>query len=165
MKRINLYISLFYILITLSVISTIFSFSSTGSDFNFRMAPEDSATQVQKDIYQSTTSFFFPQSNRNPFLSPMDYEKIIKEEEEKRKKEELLKKIEQEAKNNTGYNTRDDSILKNIKLQGIVGKYAIINGDMVQEGSYYRKKILIEKVQSGYVIISYKGKKYRLVMK
>lgn len=137
-----------------------------GEDTNkiFRYSTSDESAKT--DVSLSTSSYFFPQTQRNPFLSPMDYETIRKIEEEKRKKEELLKQLAEQQKNPKKMEkSTEDDFLKNIKLQGIVGKYAIINGDMVEEGNYYKKKILIEKVYSNYVIVNYKGKKYKLIIK
>ncbi len=154
-------IILFYILV--GSITSLIIFTNKKPYPYFRLSVSDNQSS---EVSQSTSSFS-SQTNRNPFLSPMDYELIKKAEEEKRKKEELLKQIAEEQKKNASHKKKDDypDFIKGIKLQGIVGKYAIINGDMVQEGYYYRKKILVEKVFSSYVIINYKGKKYKLIIK
>jgi hypothetical protein len=82
-------------------------------------------------------TYFAPKSNRNPFISPVEYEqmRIIAEEkkkEEERKNQEIRGKIMDKKK-------REDPSRK-YKLQGIVGKYAIINGEMIQEGKTYKKE-------------------------
>ncbi|MGC8867367.1 MAG: hypothetical protein ACP5PA_04050 [Elusimicrobiales bacterium] len=140
-------------------------YSDLFASKEFRMSVSDTEGS---NVSISTAAFFFPQSTRNPFLSPMDYEIIKKMEEEKRKRDELLKRMDEESKKNKPTKKQDpvDDYIRTMKLQGIVGRYAIINGVMVEEGRYYtRKKILIEKIFSNYVIINYKGKRYKLVIK
>lgn len=115
---------------------------------------------------QDTTSliipiYFYPKTSRNPFMSPIDYEMLRKIEEEKRRIEEEIKKKQNKPKIDDDWET----LSKSIQLQGIVGKYAIINGEMVQEGYYFKKKFFVEKVSSNYVIIKYKGKRYKLAIK
>lgn len=159
----GVFIIILYLFLFVSVVY--YNLNKTIYDYEYRLSPSDEANNTSGTLMQGTTSFFYPQSSRNPFLSPMDYETIKKIEMEKKKKEELLKQIaEQQKKSDTKGELRDDFI-KNIRLQGIIGKYAIINGDMVEEGNYYKKKLLVEKVSSNYVIINYKGKRYRLVIK
>lgn len=133
-------------------------------EYDHRLSPAASSQIQTSQLTQGATSFFYPQSNRNPFLSPMDYETIQKIELERKKREELLKQLAEEQKKGGKKEVVDD-FLKSMKLQGIVGRYAIINGDMVEEGGYYKKKALIEKVGSNYVIINYKGKRHKLVIK
>lgn len=154
-------IILFYILV--GSITMLIMFDNRKLSSEFRLSISDS----QNSEVTQSTSPFLSQTNRNPFLSPTDYELIKKAEEEKRKKEELLKQIAEDQKKNLLQKKKNDypDFIKGIKLQGIVGKYAILNGDMVQEGYYYRKKILVEKVFSNYVIINYKGKRYKLIIK
>ncbi|MBP7795352.1 MAG: hypothetical protein KA059_01080 [Elusimicrobiales bacterium] len=107
-------------------------------------------------------SYFSPKSNRDPFLSPVEYEQMrLMAEQKKREEEERMqamigKPVEKKKK---------EDPLKKYKLQGIVGKYAIINGEMVQEGMPYKKEFTLVKVYSGYVIIRYNGKNYKLIMK
>lgn len=164
MKTLRIFIRTTFFLIIYLTISLKYTFSQSNCKFSFRYSPMDTDNKNETSV--STSSYFLPQTQRNPFLSPMDYEKIKKIEEEKKKKEELLKQLaEQQEKPKKLKKKDEDNFLKNIKLQGIVGKYAIINGDMVEEGKYYKKKILIEKVYSDYVIINYKGKKYKLIIK
>jgi hypothetical protein len=81
-------------------------------------------------------------------------------EEEKIRQEELIKKI-----GSSDPLIKKENPAKKYKLQGIVGKYAIINGDMVREGQIYKKEIKLEKVYSNYVIIKYKGRAYKLIIK
>ncbi|MCX7641398.1 MAG: hypothetical protein N2Z20_02045 [Elusimicrobiales bacterium] len=167
MKRIKVYIFIF-IYGLMSTYCFFLYYKNNISSF-YRFAPSDIAIEQKTSVNTTTQtvidSFFFPQTNRNPFLSPMDYENIKKAELEKKKKEELLKQIAEKQKDLSQKGKDMEDFTKGIKLQGIVGKYAIINGDMVEEGSYYKKKILVEKVSSNYVIINYKGKRYKLMIK
>lgn len=105
----------------------------------------------------STMSYYAPISKRDPLLTPMDYARIKEEEErlkramEERKKEALRKQLE-------------DSPLKKLILQGIVGQSAIINGEMVNVGQVF-KGFKVIKIGPNYVIGIYKNKKYKLVLK
>lgn len=134
----------------------------------YRLSPADNETS-DKDKSDSSSnsdnknvSYFNPKSERNPFLSPVDYEKIrfIQEEEKRKRLEELRQK--EGIKNNKNKYVNPVYMFK---LQGIVGKYAIINGEMVLEGGYYKKVLKVLKVRTSYVIVLYKGKKYRLNLK
>jgi len=130
-----------------------------------------SSTQSQVEIASPTATdnerfkaraYFSPKSNRDPFLSPVEYEQIRLMQEQKRREEEERRQamlgqfVEKKKK---------EDPLKKYKLQGIVGKYAIINGEMVQEGRSYKKDFTLLKVYTDYVIIRYNGKNYKLVLK
>jgi|GEM_PF-4473756 len=171
---------IFAIFTSLFFIFLIYSFNKRLTDVmvlnnsDFRMSVSDSTTtKVGSEIQSSTStasltksdetegkSYFSPKSQRNPFLSPLDYEKIKLMEEEKIRQEELIKKI-----GSSDPLIKKENPAKKYKLQGIVGKYAIINGDMVREGQIYKKEIKLEKVYSNYVIIKYKGRAYKLIIK
>jgi|YNPMSStandDraft_1061717.scaffolds.fasta_scaffold00386_18 hypothetical protein len=113
------------------------------------------------NIKLSTISYFSPLSERNPFLSPIDYEKIrIMEEEKKKQEEMLLNRNKEEVIKKEKLDP-----FKGIKVEGIVGNYVIINGVSVMKGKTYKKDYLIEQVGLNYVIINYKGKRKKFVIK
>ncbi|MEM4368219.1 MAG: hypothetical protein QXO21_04340 [Candidatus Anstonellales archaeon] len=161
----GLYIVVLYLLPLIPVIYYSLNLDKDSDSYKYRMSPSDTVSSISNPLLKGTTTFFYPQSSRNPFLSPMDYDNIKKIEMEKKKKEELLKQLAEQQKKGEKKAGFADDFIKGVKLQGIIGKYAIINGDMVEEGNYYKKKFIVEKVGSNYVIINYKGKKYRLVIR
>ncbi len=103
-------------------------------------------------VVSSTMSYFNPMKDRDPTLSPKDYYAIQKKREEiERIKMERDKKLSIKKNQN----------MPKLHLQGIVGKSAIINGEMLNEGQTYKGFKLI-KVGYDYVIGSFNGKKYRI---
>ncbi|MEF3280168.1 MAG: hypothetical protein K6357_04295 [Elusimicrobiota bacterium] len=147
---------------------------SESNKSDFRMSVSDSISSGAAETELSTgslkqstgqqektgNSYFSPKTKRSPFLSPFDYQKIALIEEQKRIADEELKKLISKDKI-----YKIDDPTKKYRLQGIVGKYAIINGDMVEEGRTYKKELTIVKVYSNYVIVKYKNKNYKLVIK
>jgi len=112
------------------------------------------------NIKLSTISYFSPLSERNPFLSPIDYEKIRIMEEKKKQEEMLLNRNKEEVIKKEKLDP-----FKGIKVEGIVGNYVIINGVSVMKGKTYKKDYLIEQVELNYVIINYKGKRKKFIIK
>ncbi|HOJ86198.1 MAG: hypothetical protein ACP5SD_04295 [Elusimicrobiales bacterium] len=166
-------LTVFFVLSLSTVNSKIIS-EDIEKDFRMSVADSVSTQTVTSQVEVSTNvataektkqategnSYFAPKSKRNPFLSPQEYEKIRIMEEQRLAQEELIKRMG----TNDPVVKREDPT-KKYKLQGIVGKYAIINGEMIGEGENYKKEIILEKVYSNYVIIKYKGKQYRLILK
>ncbi|MEW5951742.1 MAG: hypothetical protein AB1637_07630 [Elusimicrobiota bacterium] len=122
--------------------------SSTQTAYGFTSA---SSTVSQANISLSTMSYFNPQKGRDPTLSPQDYYTI-------RKKQEEIERIRREREKQQRVKNKQE--MPKIHLQGIVGKSAIINGEMVNEGQKYGGFKVI-KVGYDYVIGSFGGKQYR----
>jgi len=129
------------------------------------MVSVSTPTLPADEIKPSSFSYFSPLSQRNPFLSPIDYEKIKIMEEEKRKEEERKREEELYNKKGSINSKRVTDPFKGIKVEGIVGNYVIINGIVLSKGKAYKKEYIIEYIGSNYVIINYKGKKKKIVIK
>ncbi len=124
-----------------------------GQEITQRKMEEASVEVKKEEKEDNKKSYFSPKTGRNPFISFEEYQYLkLKEEEAKKIMDYQTKKI--------GFNPAE-----RYKLNGIVGKYAIINGVTVKEGGMYKKEFKLEKVFSNYVIIDYNGKKYKLIMK
>ena len=105
------------------------------------------STQTKK------ASYFSPKGDRDPTLSPADYQRI--KEADMQKRDEELRRI-RDARNAE----KKDSCESRLKLQGIVGSAVIINGDMYYAGqTIYGAKIL--KVGPDYILGECKGKRFR----
>ena len=98
-------------------------------------------------------SWYHPKSTRDPMLSPEDYQRIRESEEQRLEAErDRLTREHQHAK--------DSGIESKLRLQGIVGTAALINGEMYTAGQTVNgAKIL--KVGADYIIGEYKGKKFK----
>ncbi|HBA61704.1 MAG TPA: hypothetical protein DCZ92_13010 [Elusimicrobia bacterium] len=102
-------------------------------------------------------SWYRPRTTRDPTLSPQDYYKIRQNEQERLQTER--DRLAQEARRN-----RETSVASRIRLQGIVGNAAIINGEMYAVGQMiYGAKIL--KVATDYIIVEHKGKRITVPMR
>jgi hypothetical protein len=134
--------------------------------------PSDStATLVSKQEFKTTpssgtvsklTSYYMPKTSRDPTLSPGDYAKIIEQEQERLEYERQQRLMELKR-------LRESNPIYKINLQGIVvgasgRSSAIINGEMVSEGGTIMGAKII-KIAIDYVIMEYKGKKYKKVLR
>lgn len=168
-------IILFFV-ITLSFIFTFDKINSkiVSSDISYRLSISDVNSDRESDISISSStvvssiepdntksqSYFSPKTQRSPFLSPMDYKKLRDMEEQKKKADEVLNSLI--SKKSV---VSIKSVYDKYRLQGIVGKYAIINGDMVMEGQIYKKELEVIKILNRYIIVKYKGKVFKLTIK
>lgn len=101
-------------------------------------------------------SVYKPKTDRDPTLSPDDYQRI-KDAEAARLEAERQARIAERNR------PRAPDITSRLQLQGIVGNAAIINGDMYSVGqSVLGAKLL--KVGANYIIVEHKGKKFRKVL-
>ncbi len=103
-------------------------------------------------------SYYSPKSDRDPTLSPDDYTRLKQVEQQGLEMEHKL--LLQAARK-----SKETPFESSLKLQGIVGKTAIINGEMYYEGQMikiYGAKV--SKVGVNYIILEYKGKKFRKAM-
>lgn len=114
-----------------------------------------SASQRSTDsqVVTSTSSYFEPKTTRDPTISPEEYAQMREQElakkEAERERELAMRKQGQDA----GGASR-------IRLQGIVGTSAIINGEMFYAGNSING-IKLLKVGANYIIGEYKGKKFK----
>ncbi|OGS13624.1 MAG: hypothetical protein A2234_00050 [Elusimicrobia bacterium RIFOXYA2_FULL_58_8] len=100
------------------------------------------------------TSYYERKTDRNPLFSPVDIQNI--KDAELRLAEAL--RAERMAKTRQ---VKETGIETRMKLQGVVGNAAIINGEMYTAGqSIYGGKII--KVGTDYVIGEHKGRKFRI---
>ena len=167
MKRSKIYfkrIFFCFLMIGLTFYSKVYTETPTTSNINVSSSIVAVNTTVASlnVVNPSTISYFNPRTSRNPFLSPVDYEKIRIMEEEKKKQKELREKEEKQAQQSK---KEKENPFKKIKVEGIVGNYVIINGISVREGKTYKKDYLIERVGENYVIINYKGRKQKFIIK
>lgn len=103
-------------------------------------------------------SFFAPKGVRNPMLSAQELQQIKDAEEARLEAERQARMSQQQVRK-----PKDMGIENRIRLQGVVGNAAIINGDMYYVGqSILGGKLL--KVTDSYIIMEYKGKTFRKTM-
>lgn len=138
---------------------------------------EDKKAEVKpKKEHPAGKSYYEPTRNHNPMMSPRDYEKIRMEEQAKRDAEEAARRAEEEA---LRARSEPESaaaakkapkidhiavILKRLKVTGIVGTMALINGDWYERGKFikmgkpYKNAVKLKSVGGNYIVIDYKGK-------
>lgn len=111
-----------------------------------------SSSVISSQVITSTMSYFNPTKGRDPTLSPQDYYTI-------KKKKEEIERLKMEREKQT--RVKNNQEMPKVHLQGIVGKSAIINGEMVNEGQKY-KGFKVVKVGYDYIIGNFNGKTYRI---
>lgn len=128
-----------------------------------------------KKEHPAGKSYYEPTRNHNPMMSPRDYEKIRMEEQAKRDAEEAARRAEEEAlraSREQGSAVAKKApkidhiavILKRLKVTGIVGTMALINGDWYEKGKFikmgkpYNNAVKLKSVGGNYIVIDYKGK-------
>ena len=102
-------------------------------------------------------SSYAPKGDRDPTLSPEDYRRLKEAIRQREEAERMRRQAERSRPREPGPETL-------IKLQGIVGNAAIVNGDMVNTGQTVRG-VKIVKIGPDYIIGEYKGKRFRTVLK
>jgi cytoskeletal protein RodZ len=105
---------------------------------------------------QKLVSSFKPRTDRDPTLSPDDYQRI-------KDAEAARKEAERQARMAELNRPKAPDITSRLHLQGIVGNAAIINGDMYSVGQSVLGAKLV-KVGANYIIVDHKGKKYRKLL-
>ncbi|MFA6433900.1 MAG: hypothetical protein WCW52_04325 [Elusimicrobiales bacterium] len=101
----------------------------------------------------ATGSYFSPKSDRDPTMTPEDYEKMREEAWQRLEDERARQLAARKQQKESGGENR-------IKLQGIVGDSVIINGEMYSVGRTVAG-VKILKIGPNYIIGEYKGKKFR----
>ena len=126
-----------------------------------RVAQSTSAVQADKPSFVSSStqtahgSYFNPNTDRDPTMTPLDYKKIRDEE---------LQRIENERKRLRALQKKQyDNGEGRIKLQGIVGNSVIINGEMYSVGDTVLG-IKIIKIGSNYIVGDNKGRKFTKIL-
>ena len=116
-------------------------------------------------VYQSTAadqrgktppahvSYFSPKSDRDPTMTPGDYQKIQEEGRQRLKDERMKQQALLKQRKDAGGENR-------IKMQGIVGNSVIINGEMHSVGDTVTG-VKIIKIGPNYIIGEYKGKRFK----
>ena len=119
------------------------------------------AAQAEKAYSSSAStqtvhgSYFNPNTDRDPTMTPLDYKKI---------KDEELQRIESERMRQLALRKKQyDNGEGRIKLQGIVGNSVIINGEMYSVGDTVLG-IKIIKIGSNYLIGDNKGRKFKKIL-
>lgn len=126
-------------------------------------------------------SWFDPQNNHNPMMSPKDYDDIRKAEQARIEAERAAKlEAERAARAQLAgdtYNPITKVVRKKIdplkiidrklRIQGIMGSMVIINGDAYSPGDTIARTggAKVKTIGGNYIIIEYKGKTLRKVMK
>lgn len=129
-----------------------------------------------KKEHPAGKSYYEPSRNHNPMMSPRDYEKIRMEEQAKRDAEEAARRAEEEALRASSEPEAAAAakkapkidhlavISKRLKVTGIVGTMALINGDWYEKGKFikmgkpYNNAVRLKTVGGNYIVIEYKGK-------
>ncbi len=101
-------------------------------------------------------SYFNPKSDRDPTMTPADYQTIKNEERAKLEKERARRLAMLRQLKESGGESR-------IKLQGIVGNSVIINGEMYSAGNTVNG-VKILKIGSNSIIGEYKGRKFTKIL-
>jgi hypothetical protein len=100
-------------------------------------------------------SYYAPKGTRNPMLSMQELDRIKEAEQDRIDAERQARMSQQQTRK-----PRDMGIENRIRLQGVVGNAAIINGEMYYEGQSVLGGKLI-KVTDSYIIMEHKGKRFR----
>ncbi len=116
--------------------------------------PSTAAAQGGSD--QKPASAYKPRTDRDPTLSPDDYQRI-------KDLEAARLEAERQARWAERNRPKAPDITSRLQLQGIVGNAAIINGEMYSVGQSVLGARII-KVGANYVIVEHKGKKFRKVL-
>ena len=101
-------------------------------------------------------SYFNPKSDRDPTMTPADYQ-LRREPEQARREEARLQMLAMRKQ------LKASSGESRITLQGIVGNSVIINGEMYSVGNTVMG-VKILKIGANYLIGEYKGKKFRKIL-
>lgn len=140
--------------------------------FDIKNLPSESASMPEnKQAFKSTlstetvhklVSYYAPKTSRDPTLSPDDYAKIEEQEQARLEYERQQRLLELQKE-------RESNPIYKLTLQGIVGgaggkNNAIINGEMLSEGNSIMGAKIV-KIGVDYVIMEYKGKKYKRVLR
>jgi len=97
---------------------------------------------------------YAPAVDKDPFLSPDDYEAL--REEAGKLEEERRRRLEEEAAKRRGEKPGEKPIWQRISLQGIMGKRAIVNDRVVNVGSSVLNARVV-KITATTVTFDYKG--------
>ncbi|HAH30918.1 MAG TPA: hypothetical protein DCL44_01240 [Elusimicrobia bacterium] len=119
--------------------------------------PAGAAAAVAVPIQPKLTSYFKPKSNRDPTISPMEYNRM-KAEANSRIEEERRRLAEMKRRN------METGVENKLRLQGLVGNSVIINNEMYNVGQTVLGAKII-KVGTNYFIGEYKGKQFKKVLK
>jgi len=136
--------------------------SMAASDTQLLIQSTAAAAQVKKtpsvpvSAQTSRWSYFNPKSDRDPTMTPSDYQMI---QENERQKLENERKYQLSIRKQ-----RYDDGEGRIKLQGIVGNSVIINGEMYSVGDTVTG-VKILKIGSNYLIGEHNGKKFKKILK
>ena len=136
------------------------SMSAPGSQLLIQSAA--AAAQVKKipsvsgSVQAARWSYFNTKSDRDPTMTPADYQTIADNERQK---------LENERKYQLSMRKqRYDDGEGRIKLQGIVGNSVIINGEMYSVGDTVTG-VKIIKIGTNYLIGEHNGKKFKKILK
>ncbi|MEI7482953.1 MAG: hypothetical protein WCK75_11490, partial [Elusimicrobiota bacterium] len=134
--------------------------SMAAADPQLLIQSTAAAAQVKKTPSVSAQtarwSYFNPKSDRDPTMTPADYQAIRENERQK---------LENERKYQLNMRKqRYDDGEGRIKLQGIVGNSVIINGEMYSVGDTVMG-VKILKIGSNYLIGEHNGKKFKKILK
>lgn len=101
-------------------------------------------------------SYFSPKSDRDPTMTPGDYQKIKDEERSRLENERMRQLALHKQRKVAGGESR-------IRLQGVVGNSVIINGEMYSVGDTVAG-VKVLKIGPDYLIGEYKGKKFKKIL-
>lgn len=147
---------------------------------NGEAAPGGSAEEAKPEKPKNK-SYYAPERNHNPMMSPRDYDNLRKAEQARIDAEREAKlAAEMAAKmQNAGYEYDPEAkvpkkkvdpmaiLNKKLRLQGIMGDMVIINNDTYGRGDIINKTggARVKTIGGNYIIIEYKGKTLKKVMK
>ena len=139
------------------------------------------AAEIQQPERPKNKSYFAPVRNHNPMMSPRDYDKIRREEQAKldAEKEARLAAERAAQAQQSGYEYNPETnvvrkktnplaiLEKRLRLQGIMGNMVIINGETYSKGEVISRTggAKVKNIGGNYIIVEYKGKTFKKVMK
>lgn len=150
--------------------------AASTSAANGEAAKEETKAEKPKN-----KSYYAPERNHNPMMSPRDYDNLRKAEQARIDAEREAKlAAEMAAKmQSAGYEYDPDAkvpkkkvdplavINKKLRLQGIMGNMVIINNETYMRGDVINRTggARVKTIGGNYIIIEYKGRTLKKVMK
>lgn len=150
--------------------------AASTSAANGEAAKEDTKAEKPKN-----KSYYAPERNHNPMMSPRDYDNLRKAEQARIDAEREAKlAAEMAAKmQSAGYEYDPEAkvprkkvdplavLNKKLRLQGIMGNMVIINNDTYGRGDVISRTggARVKTIGGNYIIIEYKGRTLKKVMK
>jgi hypothetical protein len=144
-------------------------------------AAAGSTTEETKEERPKNKSYYYPKRNHNPMMSPKDYDDLrraeqarIDAEREAKLAAEMAARMqsagyEYDAETKVPKKKVDPLVVlnKKLRLQGIMGNMVIINNESYGRGDVISRTggAKVKTIGGNYIIIEYKGRTLKKVMK